>query len=74
MIGSAFIQPVILYSYTDRSRSRSYSEEEEDEILPIVQYEEEILRNIRGNQVVIITGETGSGKSTQIPQMLYRNG
>ena len=61
-------------SYTDRSRSRSYSEEEEDEVLPIIEYEEEILKNIHEHQVVIITGETGSGKSTQIPQMLYKNG
>ena len=26
------------------------------------------------HQVVIITGETGSGKSTQLPQILWRNG
>ena len=74
MIGSLFILPFTIFSYTDRSRSRSYSEEEGDEILPITTYEEEILKNIREHQVVIITGETGSGKSTQIPQMLYRNG
>lgn len=62
-------------SYSDRSRSRSQSVAgDEDEVLPIVEYEEEILKNIRENQVVIITGETGSGKSTQIPQMLFKNG
>lgn len=62
-------------SYSDRSRSRSQSVAgDEDEVLPIVEYEEEILKNIRENQVVIITGETGSGKSTQIPQMLFKHG
>lgn len=42
--------------------------------LPVNEYEDQILENIRKHQVVIITGETGSGKSTQIPQLLYRNG
>lgn len=42
--------------------------------LPIVEKKEEILRTIAGNQVVIITGETGSGKSTQIPKMCLEAG
>lgn len=44
------------------------------ETLPVNDYEDKIIENIRTHQVVIITGETGSGKSTQIPQLLYRNG
>ena len=44
------------------------------ETLPVNDYEDQIIENIRTHQVVIITGETGSGKSTQIPQLLYRNG
>ncbi|XP_045156414.2 3'-5' RNA helicase YTHDC2-like [Mercenaria mercenaria] len=38
--------------------------------LPINQYKEEILGMIRENQVCLISGETGSGKTTQVPQMI----
>lgn len=38
--------------------------------LPVHQYEDEILETIKNNPVVIIKGETGSGKSTQVPQMI----
>ena len=39
------------------------------EELPITEKREDIVRAIRENQVLVITGETGSGKSTQIPKM-----
>uniref|UniRef100_A0A3Q3E053 RNA helicase n=1 Tax=Hippocampus comes TaxID=109280 RepID=A0A3Q3E053_HIPCM len=38
--------------------------------LPVYEHEEEIVRLIRENKVVLIVGETGSGKTTQIPQFL----
>ena len=37
--------------------------------LPITDRREELLATIRENQVVIVAGETGSGKSTQIPKL-----
>ncbi|MBT4521593.1 MAG: ATP-dependent RNA helicase HrpA [Halieaceae bacterium] len=37
--------------------------------LPIVGQREEISRAIQNNQVVIIAGETGSGKTTQLPKI-----
>ncbi|MCP4162267.1 MAG: ATP-dependent RNA helicase HrpA [Deltaproteobacteria bacterium] len=39
-----------------------------DESLPINTRREEIIETIKNNQVVIISGETGSGKTTQIPK------
>ncbi|GMH27675.1 hypothetical protein Nepgr_029518 [Nepenthes gracilis] len=42
--------------------------------LPILQFEEIIVETVEKNQVVVILGETGSGKSTQLSQMLYRRG
>ena len=39
------------------------------EELPISERREDIMNAIHDNQVVIIAGETGSGKTTQIPKM-----
>ena len=39
-----------------------------DNNLPIVSKRKEIIEKIRKNQVLIISGETGSGKTTQIPK------
>ncbi len=38
--------------------------------LPISNHRSEIIEAIVDNQVVIVVGETGSGKSTQIPKMI----
>jgi ATP-dependent helicase HrpA len=40
-----------------------------DPRLPINQRREEIAAAIRGHQVVVLCGETGSGKTTQLPQI-----
>lgn len=42
--------------------------------LPIYSYREKLLTLIRDNQVVVLVGETGSGKTTQIPQYLHEIG
>ncbi|MDB5863595.1 MAG: ATP-dependent helicase [Betaproteobacteria bacterium] len=42
--------------------------------LPVVARREEIARAISENQVVIISGETGSGKTTQIPKICLELG
>uniref|UniRef100_UPI003AAAF468 3'-5' RNA helicase YTHDC2 isoform X2 n=1 Tax=Centroberyx gerrardi TaxID=166262 RepID=UPI003AAAF468 len=38
--------------------------------LPVNECQEEIVQLIRDNKVVLLVGETGSGKTTQIPQFL----
>ncbi|KAJ3703886.1 hypothetical protein LUZ61_007591 [Rhynchospora tenuis] len=42
--------------------------------LPIYSYREKLLQAVKEHQVVIIVGETGSGKTTQIPQFLHEAG
>ncbi|CDS02175.1 hypothetical protein [Sporisorium scitamineum] len=39
--------------------------------LPVVAEEDNIVRTIMENAVTVICGETGSGKTTQVPQFLY---
>ena len=41
------------------------------ESLPMFPYRDELLAAIRDNQVIIVVAETGSGKTTQIPQYLH---
>ncbi|THH01498.1 hypothetical protein EW026_g1188 [Hermanssonia centrifuga] len=43
-------------------------------LLPIVAEEQPIMEAILLNSVVVICGETGSGKTTQVPQFLYEAG
>jgi ATP-dependent RNA helicase DHX37/DHR1 len=42
--------------------------------LPIVAEEQRIMEAIHSNPCVVICGETGSGKTTQVPQFLYEAG
>jgi ATP-dependent helicase HrpA len=60
---------VFLFIIKKQLPTPRYSEE-----LPIHQRRAEIIRTIRENQVVVIAGETGSGKTTQIPKFLLECG
>ncbi|SEO24074.1 ATP-dependent helicase HrpA [Vreelandella aquamarina] len=42
--------------------------------LPVVERREDILTAIRDHQVVVVAGETGSGKTTQLPKMCLELG
>ncbi|KAA2254467.1 ATP-dependent RNA helicase HrpA [Solihabitans fulvus] len=44
------------------------------ESLPVSQAKDDILAAIRDNQVVILAGETGSGKTTQLPKICLELG
>ena len=63
-----------------QSRFESYgiksklSMQEQRESLPVFQAREELLKSIRENDFVVIVGETGSGKTTQITQYLAEDG
>lgn len=40
-------------------------------ILPMYQAKDEVIERIFDNEVTVLLGETGSGKSTQLPQLIY---
>ncbi|KAJ8280174.1 hypothetical protein GJAV_G00051430 [Gymnothorax javanicus] len=42
--------------------------------LPIFQHKEKLVQAVKVNPFLVVTGETGSGKTTQLPQYLYQAG
>jgi|AntRauTorckE5430_2_1112549.scaffolds.fasta_scaffold00209_2 pre-mRNA-splicing factor ATP-dependent RNA helicase DHX15/PRP43 len=42
--------------------------------LPVYQFKDRLLDAVSKNQIVVVEGETGSGKTTQIPQFLVEAG
>ncbi len=60
----------------DRSRKRreSLPVPEYDAGLPITHHREDILAAIEAHPVIIVAGETGSGKTTQLPKMCLEAG
>uniref|UniRef100_A0A5B7BS90 RNA helicase n=1 Tax=Davidia involucrata TaxID=16924 RepID=A0A5B7BS90_DAVIN len=60
----------------DKSMTRSAFEklQEERKLLPMYPYRDELLKAVHDHQVLVIVGETGSGKTTQIPQYLHEAG
>ncbi|XP_066430516.1 probable ATP-dependent RNA helicase DHX40 isoform X2 [Eleutherodactylus coqui] len=60
------------------SKSRAYKTEAGGQYflptLPIHKCKDKLLRAARENPFFIVTGDTGSGKTTQLPQYLYKAG
>ena len=56
------------------SRARLQLELELDPELPIARYRDAIIDQIQHRQTVVVCGETGSGKSTQLPKLCLAAG
>ncbi|TFK47924.1 P-loop containing nucleoside triphosphate hydrolase protein [Heliocybe sulcata] len=56
------------------SFAKSKTLKEQREFLPAFACREELMKVIRENQVIVVVGETGSGKTTQLAQFLYEDG
>ncbi|WP_310151183.1 ATP-dependent RNA helicase HrpA [Luteimonas sp. 3794] len=56
------------------TRAAQLPRAEVDPVLPIAGKAEEIARLIREHQVVVVAGETGSGKTTQLPKLCLAAG
>ncbi|HEX5125089.1 MAG TPA: ATP-dependent RNA helicase HrpA [Rhodanobacteraceae bacterium] len=57
-----------------KARAARVPEIKLDESLPITAKADEIVRLIRDNPVVVLAGETGSGKTTQLPKLCLAAG
>lgn len=66
--------PSTQYKITDLTLCVAQSIEETRKSLPIYQYREQLLEAIAKFQVLIVVAETGSGKTTQLPQYLHEAG
>lgn len=60
--------------HTSDSTCSSSSSPSSRSKLPIHEYEERLVEATRQSQCIVITGETGCGKTTQFPQFLHRAG
>ncbi|EDW11612.1 pre-mRNA-splicing factor ATP-dependent RNA helicase DHX16 [Drosophila mojavensis] len=58
---------------TEKERKRMTLEETRRS-LPVYPFKEDLIAAVREHQVLIIEGETGSGKTTQVPQYLVEAG
>ncbi|XP_020086377.1 probable pre-mRNA-splicing factor ATP-dependent RNA helicase DEAH2 isoform X2 [Ananas comosus] len=68
---AAAASPETKNRWTGRPYSPRYFEIlEKRRTLPVWQQKEELLETLKANQILILVGETGSGKTTQIPQFV----
>lgn len=71
-----FLDALLLY--LDFEQKRSFAKlaklQRERQALPIARARRQLLQAVAGNQVVVVAGDTGCGKSTQVPQFLLAAG
>ena len=61
-------------STTTKEQSAKEKIEQTRRSLPIYAFREELVAAMKEYQILIVVGETGSGKTTQIPQYLHEEG
>lgn len=64
----------MLEKQLDEAEKKVKTIQETRESLPVFKYREELLDALANHQVLVVVGETGSGKSTQIPQYVASAG
>lgn len=57
-----------------KQEESSWTGDPESKHLPIYQHRHKLTEAVKENQFLVVTGETGSGKTTQLPQYLYQAG
>ncbi|XP_040028405.1 putative ATP-dependent RNA helicase DHX40 [Gasterosteus aculeatus] len=57
-----------------KSTDSKESESQQSKQLPIYRHKAELIRAVKDSTFLLVTGETGSGKTTQLPKYLHRAG
>eukprot|EP00271_Cylindrocystis_brebissonii_P010230 TRINITY_DN26364_c0_g1_i1.p1 TRINITY_DN26364_c0_g1~~TRINITY_DN26364_c0_g1_i1.p1 ORF type:complete len:1371 (-),score=323.28 TRINITY_DN26364_c0_g1_i1:363-4475(-) len=72
--GSKFSSHMMEKSEAASDFSKSKTIAEQRKFLPIYSIRDDLLQVVRENQIVVVVGETGSGKTTQMTQYLHEAG
>ncbi|KAL2886095.1 Pre-mRNA-splicing factor ATP-dependent RNA helicase-like protein cdc28 [Ceratocystis lukuohia] len=67
-------EDAFLAAQIDAAEKKMLSIQETRNSLPIFQYRQQFLDAMKAHQVLVLVGETGSGKTTQLPQYLHEAG
>lgn len=72
--GTMSAEEMEVQAQLDAAEARAKSIDEVRKSLPVYQWRDQLLEAVKEYQVLIIVGETGSGKTTQLPQYLHEAG
>ncbi|ODA78897.1 hypothetical protein RJ55_04487 [Drechmeria coniospora] len=67
-------EQLFLDAQIEAAEKQALSMQETRRSLPIYQYRDQFLAALEQYQILVIVGETGSGKTTQLPQYLHEAG
>lgn len=64
----------LIMQQVEEAQKRAKTIEDTRKSLPVYQFRDDILAAVKEHQVLIVVAETGSGKTTQLPQYLHEAG
>ncbi|WVR05915.1 hypothetical protein IAU60_002941 [Kwoniella sp. DSM 27419] len=72
--GTLTAEAQALLDQVDQLEKKAQTMQETRNSLPIYEFRDDLLQAIEDHQVLVVVAETGSGKTTQLPQYLYEAG
>ncbi|KAL1410622.1 hypothetical protein Q8F55_004639 [Vanrija albida] len=72
--GTSTAEAQAIMQQVEEAEKRAQSIDDTRKSLPIYEFRDELLEAIAEHQVLIVVAETGSGKTTQLPQYLHEAG